>query len=496
MIFINVSTPWQDLEAQLPNAQSIVFQANGKPSLSTIVKEALNWRNRVNDIVYALIKAKVRHCINQEFQVQFADTEEKVLDDLVAQLITDCSASYSDLKIPAVAARIFAKVTRDTIRCVGLPDLLVPTSDVTVAQKMLNLMMGGQFHSDLISWYFLKGVLFSENKQLMQDFREAMQAASNQALAQLQNPNLSPSQEKLLEIFIANLLSLYPFTEPDAGIIVVPQKINGVWTPVNYQVENLPLNPDWLGGVIPALALKPPSHLDTEVPSLLLFRGTPHPSASGFFAAILADSIPGQTEGEFLYKKYSKDVIQRWFATVKGKVNLYGQSLGGCFSLLTLNDHLEKVSEVHIFGSPSFHDSAYESYAKRVEGRPLKPSVNIYWNNGDPIPLDGNGFHEEWNVYKLFLPEDQCFLAAHACINSVRPKVIVMKMDANIDSQSTERKVANIFHMVMAVLTLPFLILVIALRALGMVIYHSLKKDHGLKRDHNSSRIELYQEMV
>lgn len=163
------------------------------------------------------------------------------------------------------------------------------------AKNMLNLLMGARFDHKVLSCNLLKGILLVQNPQLMQEFRNALQAAIVNTLDQLNSPEPSESQKKLIEIFIANPLALFPFTEPPEGTLIqVPQKIGEEWVQVTYAVETLALNPDWLGGTIPALGLRPIPGSPADASSLLLFRGTPHPTGADSLPLSLPIPFPGR----------------------------------------------------------------------------------------------------------------------------------------------------------------------------------------------------------
>src|ERR1700733_10957258 len=154
------------------------------------------------------------------------------------------------------------------------------------------------------------------------------------------HPPINPEQDKLYEILVGDLLTLYPFLEAhyeEKPVLTVPQKVGGKWTNVTYNVEAMELAKELKStSPIYAYGLKPKDN-DKASP-LLLFMGTPPPTTTGADIAVWVDVIPEHTVGEALYKM-SKKEIEDWVDSAcqnsKNPVQTYGKSLGGAMCLLT-----------------------------------------------------------------------------------------------------------------------------------------------------------------
>lgn len=458
---ITCDITWDQFEKNLKGQENIILtDAPSRSFWSRIFSKS----SPVAEKVAALIKEKLKGQLDSHWGVTYAPGEEWALDVVFNQLLAESGVSYDALRTVNAAERVFKKIDEGFFVLGGsIPDvyseglLLSPGgSPEADAKNVVKLLMGASFNRTAVSWRLLSAVFISKNNKRMQALKNELERVSK-VLCEQHLSSCSPAQERLIEIFLGNILALYPFTEPENGSdIIVPQKIEGRWKLVNYQVEVLPLTPRWLSDPVPAFGLKPQG--EPNAAPLLLFRGTPHPTASGALSATLSDIVPGHSVGEVIYE-HAKELIQLWIQGAHkefGGVKVYGQSLGGSLSLLAVSRQPEMISEVHAYGSPSLLSNSTSLYEERSKAcGAKKPQVNIYWNHGDSVPLVGTGFHRDWHVNKVVIPSQQNGIASHAGLNSSQTRVVVLRMDPELDSKTTARRIFNIFHQVMSVLLVP-----------------------------------------
>ncbi len=221
--------------------------------------------------------------------------------------------------------------------------------------------------------------------------------------------------EQLDEIMIGNLLALLPFFEPDFKNISIPQKVDGVWRKVSYFIEPINLTPESFGSPFQAYGL---TSAFPNVPPILLFRGTSHPTCSGALWSYWADFVPFGTPGELLYRRYVREKVALWLKSNPG-ARVYGQSLGGSLALMTACEHPGAISEVHAYGAPT----PFARFLKTYDGG--KDKVSLYHNENDPIPLLGGDWHSDWSIYTLKGGSRQSPVAAHARVLSARKGVTI-----------------------------------------------------------------------
>lgn len=480
------------------------------------------------DKVIEFAKEKVEVLFKSAWGVTYEGEEKCAIDAVFSNLLSESGVTYRSLSTVAGARIIFEKIHQSIkrpvegyskhyevevksrevetkyksqegdkipgiIEAVGLEDNLYDitpdwdSDDPKVdAENVIKLLMGAPFDNRVFSWGLTKAIMFSKDKERMKGFKTALQKVAIKIFENLKSADQANNreQEMLAEVLLGNVLSLLPIMDPTRGQgFSVPQKfdveVDGwivkQWRLVEYRIEVLPLTSEWLGSSIPAIGLKP---INDKAPPLLLFRGTPHPTANGAMLAMLSDIVPGHTVGEFVYNHSAKQLLQDWITEAHkkfGGVKIYGQSLGGITALTAVCHQPDKISEIHAYGSPSpLGSSLLNLYEKKCEemlkeGK-SKPAVHIYWNEGDLVPLAGTGFHPDWNLHKVIIAKPQSAGTAHAALNTAQFKVILMKLSVLTDRQSTARKVMNVIHQFISVVLAPLSLTLILLAFLKVVI--------------------------
>lgn len=490
---IDQNTNLQDFQRSLNDADDdaeIVLNYSLRTSCGYRLASIFTGETPVTDRVSGLINEKIKARIEETFNITYELLEFRAAKGVADQLLKDCEMSCSDLKSVRSVKRIFAEIDNGVIESVGSPD---PAIDLTLrnegtaeaqAENAVKLLLGARFDSGLINFDLIKGILFVKNPDLMKGFTQALQKVTLDIFNRLSSPDVSQNQKEILDILLGSINAYYPFSEPEDGTeLMIPQKIEGTWVAVTYIAETLNLTPDWLASPVPALGLTPKEGSPEGTAPLLIFRGTPQPSASGSLPATLSDMVPGYSVGEYIYEHGGKDIIQGWINRSHAKfggVKLFGTSLGGSLSLLSMAHQPEKVREVQIYGSTSLTREATNVYTRN---RPVEnlPEVHIYWNNGDMVPLIGVGFHPDWHLHKIIVPTLQDPGSAHAFLNAARPKIIVMKMDPEVDSRSASRRVFNVFYQILCILVVPLAITLLALSALSIYVCNKFKRRRNLQ---------------
>lgn len=439
------------------------------------------------DVSAQFLKNKIGAVLQSRWRSELPSHRDHIaVDHIFNQLLDNQQISYSALKSIETAKAIFDRIDSD-ISTIGPAnrgyslDLEAGVTHKADASNVLKLLIGASFKRHVLSWKMIKAILLKKDPEVIKELTAAIELMMKEVHQRLISPDLTPDEEKMNEIFLGNLLALYTFAEPTEKHVEIPQKIDNKWVLVNYGIEILHLTPEWAGIPIPAYGCKPISHFGAH--PLLIFRGTPHPTADGVFNAIASDLVPGYAVGEFIYEHCAKDKIKNWVNEANrqyGTVNLYGQSLGGSLSLLTMCNQPDKVHKVFTYGSPAPLGNSLKAYSENIKGKGgYKPEVNLFWNHGDLVPLVGTGFHEDWNLFKLIIPRKQYRFESHATINAGMEKAVLVKMSHAIVNNALARKLMNIFHQAISVLLLPIFVSVLALRYMKFSVVRGCKRLHN-----------------
>lgn len=476
-------TDWRNLEKDLRTAteNKIKIKTPEKRSFfSRFTKKPL-----ANEKVYAFLNAKIKDTFNNQWGLEYSSKEElQMIRSITDQIMKECHVSFKNLNKVKEAAKIFneidIKLSNITINKDADLDIYesLKSENLTPPAKILKTLLGAPFDSSVVTKELVKCLTVSKNEQFMSDFRNAIQKAILDIYVQLQDPETDSEKEEFLKAQLGNLFSFYPFAEPGHGsMLCVPRKIDDKWKMVEYEVDVLSLSPKMLGSQIPALGLKPKNEPNSS--PMLIFRGTPYPSAPGFFLSIFTDGTPFHSVGETIFNYCGgKKTVDKWINEAShkfGKVDLFGQSLGGAFSLLTVCNNPDKIGEAYLYGSPGLLQKQLDLYEKHSKDLGKKPKVNLFWNHGDMVGLAGK-FHKDWNLNKVYIPNEQNKLSAHACVNGAVKKAAIMKIDPTIENNSTVRKVINIVHQIFSLIILPVMLTILAIKVMKVGITEGAAK--------------------
>jgi Alpha/beta hydrolase len=457
-VFINNNITLHDLELEIRGTQNkaIKFQ---KPAFSIFGKIKAFFSSDF------LVQQKIESLIKENIKNQHSKLSPQQVNAFFEQILLQSDTKKSELKTTAVVRKVLAKAltpmienngSQSSIASIVFPEGLALNSDPNkVVQNVLKVLLGAPLKRQIVTPELLRAVFVRKNSAFLLTMVREMEAATTRLYNHLiAHPN--EDQEKLAEIFIGNILALYPFAEPAAGFsLKIPQKIDGKWHLVEYSVEVLSMTSRYFGNPMPAFGLKPVGC--PQASPLLLFRGSPQFTASGAIPAWVSDVVPGYSVGEYVYEKSAKKLIQSWItqANEQGKkVKIFGQSLGGALALIAVSRQPDKVSEVHVYGSPGLLKKSVDMYERRKNATQAKPQVHQYWNAGDLVPMTGY-FHPDWHIHKVVIPKTTAVGLAHAGVNIAQKDVVILKSDAEKENRTQTRKTINIFHQLMSVLLLP-----------------------------------------
>jgi hypothetical protein len=254
------------------------------------------------------------------------------------------------------------------------------------------------------------------------------------------------------EMFIGNLIALYPLFDPPTGReVYLLQQIEGEWTLVLYQVEPITLVKD----KVLAYGLTPLKN--QKALPLILFCGTPYPAAKGFWEAVKSDFHPFRSVGETLFMQ-GKNRIDAWM-NQKPRVNCYGLSLGGALAYHLGKTYGERVV-IYAYVPPGLFSRNHSM--KNIHGE-------AFYHIDDWVP--SYGYHpmgEHFKCYGVITAARRNLLIAHARPVGGNP-TLVIEINAQYENNNISRHVLTILKHVLSaivfIVTLPFRLL-IALGAL------------------------------
>lgn len=327
------------------------------------------------------------------------------------------------------------------------------------------------FSTQAFSKRFFNAVFKKKDRELLdaclQEFQKLIFTLFKQIEKNEQNGN-----EELFSIILGWILALLPFMEPqDRTSFFVPQKISGKWQLSEYEIEHVPLTPAYLGTPMLALGLTSKS----EAEPLLLFMGTPQPTATGHLLALWTDFVPGFCVGELAYTLFAHKQSTLWLEKVSKqtskKVKVYGKSLGATLSLLTMSFHRDKISEVHAFcPALPFKKSMHKSQEGNHQEENVK--VCLYFRERDPVFYVGSYFEKFWQINCIKTDVKQNFFFAHLRVCPAFSGVVIEKLDPVREQKEPLRKVLTLGHFVISI---PIFIVLTALLALKSFFYFMKK---------------------
>lgn len=254
------------------------------------------------------------------------------------------------------------------------------------------------------------------------------------------------------EMLVGNLIALLPFFDfENESKLYLLRYIDQEWKLVQYELKHIPL----VQGEVYAYGMQPVD--EAQALPILIFRGTPYPSAQGFLEAIWSDLHPIKSIGEEIFEK-GKIELDQWMEG-KPKVECYGMSLGGALAYHAGHAYGKQI-EVHAYASPGL--VPMKGGLAKIHGR-------VFFHLSDLIR--SIGYHPEsdnFEIYAVVTDANLNFITAHAHPTGLGP-TLVLKIDPKLENQTWTRYLANILKIVVS--TILFLMLLPIKLALGMVYF-------------------------
>jgi hypothetical protein len=340
------------------------------------------------------------------------------------------------------------------------------------AQNLLKfLLVGTPFELSTLNQKIIRqSLLTKRSPEFMKAMREGFHDIFNSiSLARLNK--LDAAGERRFEIQLANMLAMYTLCDPyEQKELIIPQKINGKWEHVVYDIDPIELKPDEhqnpelyklyadeSGEVydpnqkVYAYGLRPRNNPDAS--PHLLFTGTPPETGQGHLFATLTDFTPNASVGETMYR-YGRKNIHAWLKKncQHKKAVVTGQSLGGALSLFTAADAPQYVERVEAFNPPGFMKRTFEGFLFNNWNNTKdadKPKVTAHLQQYDPVKLNGY-FHPDWQVTKTFPKKHEKFLSSYwAHIKSFANEAGAVCLNVNVlqeNKRSLRKKVTSLKH--------------------------------------------------
>lgn len=310
--------------------------------------------------------------------------------------------------------------------CYGPIEFTPSTNAEDDAENLIKFLFSDlPFERRFFSKEFISAIFIKRNPVRLKAFHHKLQDLLY-ALAKCEADPL------LVEMQVGSILAVISFLEP-GGSIFLPRNDEVV----EYVIERLKLTPPWLGSPLLAFGLTPK---DAKYSTILLFRGTPPPTSSGFLIALWTDFVPGVSIGKLAYELFVKKRIRSWLDKQEKPVIAYGQSLGGALCLLTANDMPEKVAEVN----------SYNGVLPNFKNFPESVQVHMFIRENDPVRLFGR-FPENYKIYRVITPTVQNMFFAHIRSFPALRGVCVLEGDPRRENRCILRPIMYFFHFLISI---------------------------------------------
>lgn len=381
---------------------------------------------------------------------------EQEVHDALKQAFFNAGVSMSNTRLTGNAARkVFDQI--DSVITGFNNESLLPglqnhqaTGPDDLRAAFAYLLTDQGLSSELISWDNFKAIFFNPNPKMMQRARGEIQDILHELFQQTNG--ISHERSKMLETLIGNVLSFYAYMDPQSGeTLTIPQKINGEWQEVQYDVERLQLTPDYLGSPIYAFGL---TTTNEDANPLLIYKGTTYPTDHGAFLSIMTDMNPFGSVGGYVYH-FGKETINRFIDdAIAGdkKVKVQGQSLGGAMTLQTVLNRPEAIERADAYVPPAMLAGTCKSYNKRFDelGEANMPTVNVWRQENDPVSAVGQCWAKGWKVHSTHAKKEN-WLVSHMKAFTGQKRVMVLKVDPVRDMNSIPRKIFTFLHLALSI---------------------------------------------
>lgn len=443
------------------------------------LKELFN--SKSGDYITICNPTSLKDLFIRTIQGQCQGTPSRLQERAWEQLLLNTGLSESTLYKTENVRRLvlgykeedFTVINRDQ------PFLETPQEGDSEVKRIIHYLLSDRdLSSSDISTKLLSATLLYKNEDFLAEAVEELQSIFQKLHTKLIS-NESPESKKAYEILLGNALALLPFFEPKKdSSIQVPQKLWDGWRLITYKIEPIALTPSWMGAPFYCYGLRA-----DLAPPLLLLQGTTYPASSGSLWTYWTDVIPFTSVGELVYRFWGKEKIRAWLDRNWQRAHIYGQSLGGSLSIMTVCDHPEKISEVHAYGSPSPFFGFINTYREKVKTLEVPPTVNLYQQEGDLVPLLGWGWHEDWKISTIVAEKKLSPIPAHAKAFTAQKCFMIMNVKDEMQQTLIQRIAFNIFHLFISIPLSIIWTLIITVKALTiMPLYFALEAIYECSR--------------
>lgn len=319
---------------------------------------------------------------------------------------------------------------------------------------------------ELIKTDYLLTVMWKKNPQILREARELIHELFVDMAEQLNQKEFSSDEIFHMEMIIGELLSLYPFLNPEQDdTLSVPALVKGKWELVSYSVDRIELTSQWIGSPLVAFGLIP-SEGFPSAPPLLLFKGTTYPADDGFGLSVLADLNPFATVGNYGFR-LGQEKIGNWLEkyTSQANVIIYGKSLGGALAWQTALSFPEFTDKVMTYGAPGLSSSDLKRCHQLAEKDQL-PSIHLFCQENDPVTSVDHVATRGIHYYRVLGKHRRRGVAAHADMYSTHEVSAVIRINPHREARQWQRRALTILRAIASFTIFPVLILVYGIAAL------------------------------
>lgn len=319
----------------------------------------------------------------------------------------------------------------------------------------------------------LRAVAWKKNPELLKEARELLQTLLSNMIDELQL--LPPKDAFHMEIIIGDLLSLYPFLNPEQDEeLQVPLLIDGEWRLHNFQVEKIKMTPSWMGSPLVALGMKP---MEEGTPPLLLFKGTTYPTDEGFGLSLLTDLNPFASVGAYAFKAGRKK-IEKWLRENAENMpaHVYGKSLGGAQAWRCALNFPEHVKKVMAYGAPGLSIADSKKQKALFKTPDKHPEINLFCQEGDPVPYFDKHVQQGFNYYQILGAKKRRGGAAHADMYATHKNSLVFKLQPSQVAKRWRRITLTALRGTLSLFLFPVAVLGHALQTSIHKIIHAARK--------------------
>lgn len=269
-----------------------------------------------------------------------------------------------------------------------------------------NITYGTPFRTcNLATWSNFKFLFFKKDPALLQALRKEMQTLFLNVYDCVKLNRLDEDAQERLEIFINNLLSAYPFTDPRSNeTLLLPQKINNKWELVKYHFKKIDMSPQTglLSKLIEdedrfyAYGLVPVTNRNAQ--PYLAFIGTTYPSGQGAKLNWLYNLKPNQSVGE----GHDWTVLEKWISRHEN-IKVVGHSKGATMGMIAAAQYPNKVSSAFCLSPTALCQATLDRLNPQWENIPVeeRPVINVYAHRGDPVFLLENSFLDSTHIFRF-----------------------------------------------------------------------------------------------